>query len=47
MEKSKFEQIVEEQLKLGRPKIAFGILEPNPVIEESLKRGKNMRIWFW
>ncbi len=40
MEKSKFEQIVEEQLKLGRPKIAFGMLEPNPVIEESLKRGE-------
>jgi len=40
MEKSKFEQIVEEQLKLGRPKIAFGMLESNPVIEESLRRGE-------
>jgi len=40
MEQSKFEQIVEEQLKLGRPKIAFGIKESNSVIEESLRRGE-------
>lgn len=39
-ELSIFDQKIEELTKLGKPKIAFGLKEPNGEILESLKRGQ-------
>ncbi len=37
---TQFEKFIKERLKLGKPKVAFGLAEPNKEILKSLERSK-------